>query len=566
MTTRTDIIVDYFTSPRVAVVQPPSQEFAVQDIVDTLRKHEDQFRGNSENKLLNASGKESLGGGVEVGITCELQNTQIAFEGRTSIDQAGTVTSPSGPPVGNSPSRKNGLILLEDTSALFVTNGVNRGSLIINFTDQSIAEVYHVLTETVLIAQKPVNGTDNSFDLNDVYHIYNVDQCQVLGGNLVAVDENGDEISPFSATVFTQLVRSLSSSATLVNNPSAEDYAQVFWDYDITNAIGGSVGDITRRSAFGGYIHIDSVNGTSGQTWPQGTEKNPVNSVSDAVAIGIREGIFRIKTSEDITILSTDVVDGFTFEGLNPEKTDITVQSGASTKFTNFKFASLTGTMSGRIYVDRCFVDDIVNFEGTMQETLLGGVITLSGSSPAYLLSCYSDNTGSPLPEPIINMNGSGYEIIAREYSGEMRIINKTGDDKVTISFVSGGLVIDSTVSGGEFNLQGVYSLIDNSSGSPGVTFVQNTNLDTIEIKVDNVQTDIDVIDTKVDAILVSVSNFGAVIDDLIKYQRNKSVIDPVFHTLTIYEDNGTTPLTIFDLQDENGVASCTSVFRRIPR
>ena len=56
-------------------------------------------------------------------------------------------------------------------------------------------------------------------------------------------------------------------------------------------------------------------------------------------------------------------------------------------------------------------------------------------------------------------------------------------------------------------------------------------------------QTDIDTIDTKVDAILVTVSNFGTVIDDLIKYQRNKSVIDPVNHTLTIFEDDGTTSI-----------------------
>ena len=70
----------------------------------------------------------------------------------------------------------------------------------------------------------------------------------------------------------------------------------------------------------------------------------------------------------------------------------------------------------------------------------------------------------------------------------------------------------------------------------------------------------------KIDAIEVTVGNMSVVIDNLIRYQRNKSVIDPNNYTLTIYDDNGTTPLTVFDLKDENGIASITSIFQRIPQ
>lgn len=68
-----------------------------------------------------------------------------------------------------------------------------------------------------------------------------------------------------------------------------------------------------------------------------------------------------------------------------------------------------------------------------------------------------------------------------------------------------------------------------------------------------------------VNQIEVTVGNMVDVINNLIKYQRNKSVIDPVNHTLTIYEDDGTTPLTVFNLQDEAGIASILNIFRRIP-
>lgn len=40
-------------------------------------------------------------------------------------------------------------------------------------------------------------------------------QCRVSGGNLVALDVNGDDISPIYPTAFTQVLTTASSSATL---------------------------------------------------------------------------------------------------------------------------------------------------------------------------------------------------------------------------------------------------------------------------------------------------------------------------------------------------------------
>ena len=68
------------------------------------------------------------------------------------------------------------------------------------------------------------------------------------------------------------------------------------------------------------------------------------------------------------------------------------------------------------------------------------------------------------------------------------------------------------------------------------------------------------------DALVVTVGNMSLVIDDLLKYQGNKTLIDPNQFTMTIYENDGTTPLKVFDLQDANGVASITDIYRRIPR
>lgn len=209
MTTRTDIVVDYNTSPRVIEVRAPSTTMNMQDWVDTVRKREDSFQGMGFPKLLNASGKEDLGGGTAVGITAANQDMLLAFEARTTPAETGTVTgSPASPVAGRQ--------IMQDTTATFVTNSVVRGSLVINFTDNSVADVVSVDSETQLTTKTLVNGIGNTYDVADVYHVFNIIQVEALGGNLTAVDSVGSSISPVLPTAFTQVVRTLSSSATQV--------------------------------------------------------------------------------------------------------------------------------------------------------------------------------------------------------------------------------------------------------------------------------------------------------------------------------------------------------------
>lgn len=565
MTTRSDVIVDFAPATRIAVVEAPSTEFVIQDIVDTLRKREDTFTGQSEFKLLNASGKEDLGGGVAVGITAELQNTQIAFEGRTTPAYTGFVTAPSDPPVGNSPSRASGLIVLYDDNADFVNDNIVRGSLVINYTDQSIAEVYSSDNATSLTTRTLVNGITNTFQTNDVYQVYNVIQCEVIGGNIVGVNGVGDAQSPISPTAFTQVIRTGSSSATLVDGggsgtcPTATENAEAIWDYDPSLTASGTMGGIQRAQAFHNHIHVDTNNGQPGTGYPLGTHEFPTDNFADAVTIGHAEGISNINVAEDATILSTDDVSGFTIFGAHAAKSEITVQAGAKTEFTQFETCSLKGELDGYVIVRESIIDEVTNFEGIMFQTAIGGSITLANTNKnnvtTYILDCYSGVPGKGTPT--IDFDDSPHALAIRAYNGGIKLINKSEPESVSIDVNSGQVILDGTVTAGEIVVRGIYHLEDNSGGT--TTVIRNTNLDTIEIKVDNVQ-------ITVDTILVTVQNMSLVIDDLIKYQRNKTVIDPAAFTLTIYEDDGTTPLTTFDLQDQNGVSSVLSIFKRIPQ
>jgi len=52
----------------------------------------------------------------------------------------------------------------------------------------------------------------------------------------------------------------------------------------------------------------------------------------------------------------------------------------------------------------------------------------------------------------------------------------------------------------------------------------------------------------------------------LLKYQRNRTRVDTTAKTLTIYDDDDLTPITVFDLKDTAGSPSITTIAERVPQ
>ena len=72
---------------------------------------------------------------------------------------------------------------------------------------------------------------------------------------------------------------------------------------------------------------------------------------------------------------------------------------------------------------------------------------------------------------------------------------------------------------------------------------------------------------TKADtaSIMVSEATIVTLLNLLLKYQRNRTRIDLATSTLIIYDDDGTTPLTIFNLLDFNGMPNVQEVCEKVP-
>lgn len=434
MTTRTDIAFDYAVSPRIAVVANTSDDLIMQDYVDTVRPAEDDFQAMSYPYLINASGKEDLGGGVLVAITVEEQDMKLAFESVFTAAQVGTVTTGSSAPVRD-------VISFIDTAATFVTNNVERGSFIINYTDQSVCDVVRVVNETTLITQVLQNGSDNSWDVADDYQVFNIIQKRTSGGNLVAVDSADVSFPAILPTAFTQVVQATSSSATLIDASALQDQV---------SDIHGQV----RRS-----IYIDTSLVSNGNGYQQTPYNNFTDAVDDAEAANISR----------LVILADAVVDrqmkNFIFTGVGSPALDINGQDVGQSEFVGVE---IDGTIGGvqPIHCHDCIIrDNVTGLNGSFIKCGFNGDLSLLPSNITVMIDCYSAIGG--LGRPTIDTGGSGSNVSIRSYRGGLTILGTDdASDAVTVSMAQGKLTLDASNTLGNISVRGLAQFTDSSAGS----------------------------------------------------------------------------------------------------
>ena len=485
MTTRTDVEVEWNANPRVAEVDAPSTEINMQDIVDTLRVLEDDFRGMSEKKLINASGKEDLGGGVKVGITVALQNLLLAFAGRTTPAETGTVTTVL-PQVNANTYR------FEDTAADFISAGVQRGSLLINFADKSVADVVQVESATVLRTKLLQAGTTDTYTAGDDYKIWNIVQVNAQGGNLVAVDELQATISPILPTAFTQVILTSSSSATLQEQEDIQ-----FASFNL-----------------GVYVDPASPNSSPTLVYPSGTRRQPAQSMTQALAIAEERGLPNIYLGVgNFTVPIGPDFSRYRFVGESANLTQLDIPAAATVTNCEYQDMYITGTLDNDGLIERCVVGNISLFSGFLYLNGLVGPITLGNGSQASILDCFSLVAGGgPGQTPIIDMGGSGQALALRNFNGGITLTNKTGTDACSVDMNSGQVVIDDTcATGGDITLRGT---------------AKWTNRDTYA-------------GTNVKDELVD----GEQLVIMRKIMRNRMETNPTTGEMTIYDDDGVTPL-----------------------
>jgi len=236
-------------------------------------------------------------------------------------------------------------------------------------------------------------------------------------------------------------------------------------------------------SSFNGGVTYDPDSPYAGTVYPIGTPRKPVNNIPDAGLIALYRGFNIGYVINYLNMDDTVNISDFTFIGGGGDKTPIHIQDEAIAENCTYKDAHVTGVLDGHSKLLRCLVTNLNYVNGYMDECLLStGRITLGGGQTAFLLNC---GCGSSFPSPpVIDMGGSGQSLMVRNYSGNLRIENKTGaSDIISIDMNSGRVVIDlNSVTAGLIRFYGVGELIDQDdntivTGTYGNLVVVNKSL-----------------------------------------------------------------------------------------
>jgi len=265
--------------------------------------------------------------------------------------------------------------------------------------------------------------------------------CNIRGGNIVAYNTTTQEyVVPITPAEYVNTNITASSSATLSEQSSIQ------------------------FSSFQNMITIDVANGTAGTAFPIGTYEQPVNNLADAQTIAIERGLSMLHILGNITLGASANIDGYEIVGQNSTLSTITVTGGCSTEGTEFLDCELQGTLDGSTKLRNVDILNLSGFKGHAEFCCLGGTITVAGTSSeqALLTDCHQGSVGIGAIE--INMNGDSGALAMRNYSGAIKITNKSGSSKAIFDFAQGRIELASSITAGDFILRGVGIITSNDA------------------------------------------------------------------------------------------------------
>ena len=256
--------------------------------------------------------------------------------------------------------------------------------------------------------------------------------------NLVGANSNvGDKVNLNQVSVRSQ------NSAGLISSPDIE------------------------FASFNGGVTIDVTNGDSGTTFPKGTERDPVDNLTDALLIADFRGLKKLYIKEDMTLNSGSDITGFHVQGVNHVGTHIDIDTSADVTGIRISECQLGGVLDGDTEVEKCVLETLSYVNGHVHDCGLKGTITLGGSKPALFANCHQVEYDSL---PVINMNTSGQDLVMTDYTGRVKITtlnDATGQTQVGIGLDHGQVELDSTtVTNGVVWVSGLGDLVDESGNS----------------------------------------------------------------------------------------------------
>jgi len=227
--------------------------------------------------------------------------------------------------------------------------------------------------------------------------------------------------------------------------------------------------DIENVLAYDNTIHLDTIDGHDGATYPIGTGAKPVRTLAEAIAICELYNIHNIHIMNPLTL--TQDCTGYAFTGDGLHVLNLNNQPISDSTIDN---CIIMGAQNGtRVNYKNCLILTLSNFAGIMQNCYLGMSAPISVQSHESMIvsDCRSGVAGTG--SPCFDYANGNIDMSVRAYSGGIRFINSTdSNNTTTVEFVAGKFNMESTNTAGYFAVRGV---VDDTNINPnGATVVLN--------------------------------------------------------------------------------------------
>lgn len=220
-------------------------------------------------------------------------------------------------------------------------------------------------------------------------------------------------------------------------------------------------------SSFNGGVTIDINSGNSGTVFPTGTPRQKVDNLNDALLIDNYRGFGKFFIHSDMTLNSGSDLNNKVFEGKSHIDTQIIFDTSALASGVVISKADVAGVLDGGTEVDNCLIGDLVYFNGHVHNCGLYGTIYLGGGDDAVIEDCVTIDQNIA---PVIDMGGIGQSLSMPNYSGLVTITNLTDPTvNVGIGLNAGAVIIDSSVTAGNFTIAGSGIVYDNSTSTTSI-------------------------------------------------------------------------------------------------
>ena len=235
------------------------------------------------------------------------------------------------------------------------------------------------------------------------------------------------------------------------------------------------------QAAFNNRISIDTLTGSPGTLYPQGTKLHPVDNLADAQLIDAVRGFRSFNVHGLLTIpTGADITDRYFYgSGLTLNEADavITFEAGIVAEDTWYEGCVIQGVQGGESQYYRCRIETLTNAHCHYDHCALIGPITAPLTVPTLGHTKSMINCFSGVNEFVFDLNHSPLHQIWRAFSGDIRFMNGTDPTAIIrIDMAGGHVTIDASCTATDFYITGNCIVVNQGTAPVDATCVVSNN------------------------------------------------------------------------------------------